>query len=126
MVCSKCNHKLPNDSEFCQYCGNKIQGDTGEVNSVSNESFKPITAVASEVKVPKPTTIVKQKQKVKKSLLDVINIFVLLLPFIFSLIGIETGYEEEVFATIFFISFVPLLLKILCGIKRQDIAPKIS
>ena len=24
MFCSKCNYKIPDDSEFCQYCGNKI------------------------------------------------------------------------------------------------------
>ena len=25
MTCNKCNHKLPDDSEFCQYCGNKVE-----------------------------------------------------------------------------------------------------
>lgn len=25
MTCNNCNHKLPDDSEFCQYCGNKIE-----------------------------------------------------------------------------------------------------
>ncbi len=24
MICNKCTNKLPDDSEFCQYCGNKI------------------------------------------------------------------------------------------------------
>lgn len=26
MKCNKCNHTLPDDSEFCQYCGNRITG----------------------------------------------------------------------------------------------------
>ena len=121
MICNKCNHSLPDDSEFCQYCGNKIQGDTGEINPVSNEEFKPITSVVSEVKVPKSTTPVKQKQKAKKSPLDIINIFVLILPFIFSLIGIENCYyEEELFAMIFFIGFLPLVLKILNVVKLKN------
>ena len=25
MICNKCNHKLPDDSEFCQYCGNRLE-----------------------------------------------------------------------------------------------------
>ena len=25
MICNKCNHQLPDDSEFCQYCGSKVE-----------------------------------------------------------------------------------------------------
>lgn len=25
MICTKCNHRLPDDSEFCQYCGNRVE-----------------------------------------------------------------------------------------------------
>lgn len=30
MKCIHCNHKLPDDSEFCQYCGNKTGLNTSE------------------------------------------------------------------------------------------------
>ena len=25
MICTKCKHRLPDDSEFCQYCGERIE-----------------------------------------------------------------------------------------------------
>ncbi len=120
MICNRCNQTLPDDSEFCQYCGSKIHDNTGDSNSASNEEFTPITPVILEVKEPKPTTLVKQKPKTKKSPLDIINIFVLMLPIIFSLIGIIDYLEEELFAVIFFIGFLPLLLKILNVVKLKN------
>ena len=34
MICSKCNHNLPDDSEFCQYCGSKIQKVTNITDNI--------------------------------------------------------------------------------------------
>ena len=40
MICNKCGKTLPDDSTFCQYCGNKIETitvSTNETPSVSKE-----------------------------------------------------------------------------------------
>ena len=50
MTCPKCNHKLPDDSEFCQYCGSKIETSTIEFdNNKAEVKEEPIT---EEVIIP--------------------------------------------------------------------------
>ncbi len=39
MICDKCNHKVPDDSEFCQYCGSKIEKEV--VAPVETEEEEP-------------------------------------------------------------------------------------
>lgn len=53
MICNICRHKLPEDSEFCQYCGNKL-GSSIEKNQ---ENIK------------KPEKVVVPKAAVKDSLI---------------------------------------------------------
>ena len=46
MICNKCGKKLPDDSTFCQYCGNKIEPTTAEADSDSTSSISKEEAVA--------------------------------------------------------------------------------
>lgn len=40
MICNKCNHVLPNDSSFCQYCGERLLDDFVTNNTVEeNQSL---------------------------------------------------------------------------------------
>lgn len=38
MICKKCNHQLPDDSEFCQYCGSKIELSKNDVKGIPTDA----------------------------------------------------------------------------------------
>lgn len=64
---------------------------------------------------------VKKVKKEKNSKLDIINIFVLLLPIILSGVGIDTSYySEEIFASILVIGIIILILKIIAVAKFKN------
>lgn len=45
MKCDKCNHNLPDDSEFCQYCGNKIQIAVSESKTIADEASSTLDEI---------------------------------------------------------------------------------
>ena len=49
MICNKCNHKLPDDSEFCQYCGSKVEPIIEPPAEESTPSAAPAIPVAPTV-----------------------------------------------------------------------------
>lgn len=50
MICNKCHQKLPEDSEFCQYCGNKVStvAIAGELHNEDSKSVPESKSTASD------------------------------------------------------------------------------
>ncbi len=48
MICNKCNHQLPDDSEFCQYCGNNLSVVIEQPKVHESTIVTPISINSSE------------------------------------------------------------------------------
>ncbi len=64
MTCYNCGHLLPDDSEFCQYCGKRIEKQTSiQENATPKEELNPVIKIQTEEAVKN----LKENKKAKKS-----------------------------------------------------------
>lgn len=98
MICNKCNHKLPDDSTFCQYCGNRINLDA--INNVST----PV--------IPSKMKKTEVKDKKRKSTVDIskYSILCLIVPFVLMIICLNA---KSIYSHTELLYFVSLALYVL-------------
>ena len=55
MKCNRCNQIIPDDSEFCHLCGNKIPKDVPPVSAAPKEKVEKVKKVTATYKKPPNT-----------------------------------------------------------------------
>ena len=76
MKCTKCNHTLPADSEFCQYCGARIEKTVAPLKEAKPEPIveEVPTAPTEEIVVEPPATEVPEQMQPIEETADVVPI----------------------------------------------------
>lgn len=59
MICKNCNQEIPEDSQFCSYCGNHLSVLTSDANQEKGDSFS--SGVLKQLKDPSPNKRVTKR-----------------------------------------------------------------
>lgn len=71
MICSKCNHALPDDSEFCQYCGNRIEQQIPTQENLVEEKFDKIIDLNKASESPE-NNLLKSEHEIPEEMIPVV------------------------------------------------------
>lgn len=96
MNCPKCNHILPDDSEFCQYCGTRIEKVAAPAEEIVGEPMSPAPEVVTIEPRPCQSTPKKtptQKKNQKKCKIASIILIVLVVISLAANIGLLSYYN---------------------------------
>ena len=80
MICNRCNHQVPDDSEFCHVCGNKISKDAPHVTPVKKVPVEKETKVKKPMSKKAKKTIVFTSVSVVSLALIAVLVFFVIIP----------------------------------------------